>query len=238
MLRLVSFAMLWCACFTLGPAVAAACTKDTDCKADRICEDGRCLASAPAKTPVASGPRSGQDDVNALGEAPFRRFALLASGGLAGRDAGSAGGFIPSFGVTGEIHISRVRLLVEFLVPWQLGGIVAGIGLGVGTSIPLSGQLRLVLDGMLTKYESTIDETQVSCKGSVVSTDSIEWWKDDRFVLSAALRYGDRFVADIGPRIGFGDLVTRCEPALGVSRPLERSTAPNGGIHARLGFRF
>lgn len=39
-------------------AEAAACGKDTDCKGDRVCEEGRCVAPGPASSPAPEAQRS------------------------------------------------------------------------------------------------------------------------------------------------------------------------------------
>ena len=36
--------------------ISAGCDKDTDCKGDRVCEDGKCVAPAPIATPATQAP--------------------------------------------------------------------------------------------------------------------------------------------------------------------------------------
>src|SRR5688500_19378256 len=50
----------------------AQCTKDTDCKGDRVCEGGKCTspAVAPAASPPEAGPGAAQQEPGASEESP------------------------------------------------------------------------------------------------------------------------------------------------------------------------
>jgi hypothetical protein len=52
--RVLLAAAVWL--FTVGVAVQAhaACSKDTDCKGDRVCDHGKCVAPSAVPTPVAA----------------------------------------------------------------------------------------------------------------------------------------------------------------------------------------
>jgi hypothetical protein len=52
MLQLIALVM------AVGEPVVAACSKDTDCKGDRICDEGRCMAPTPytGGAPLAASP--------------------------------------------------------------------------------------------------------------------------------------------------------------------------------------
>ncbi len=186
------------------PAVAA-CSKDTDCKGERVCEDGICV-EAPRRPARPSRERS-RPHTEPVAEAETDKFwSVDGSLALGIREGAGAKPAVPGAGVVLGFEYGRFMALAEFLAPWSFRNTLSGVGVGAGAVFPLADGVDFLLVGMVGLWET------IATNGTYTDKFGLAWERQfrthDYLIAYPHLRFGDHLHVTIGPRIALGDYET------------------------------
>lgn len=178
-----------------GYAAHAACGKDTDCKGDRICVDGRCTAPAPSKASI-------QPD--SAGAAEDKRWWSVGVSAVAGyRPTGATTTAVSGAGVNIAFEYGAFYAAIQFLPPWAFNDNISSLTIGAGRVFKPSAVAHIIVLATVGVTETVM---QNPMEGNLISAwhEVRQFRTYDYLVLHPQVRFGSTLYLTTGPRLGIG----------------------------------